>query len=79
MEIMSGGAGSEFKLSRMSKPGKDAKAAKSGGKEGKTPAVGGGGGGVGGAADDDKGKAGAADVLPVESPPVVRINIFCAP
>ncbi|XP_037543053.1 fer-1-like protein 6 [Nematolebias whitei] len=70
VEIMSGGAGSESKLSRMSKPVKDAKAAKSGGKDGKTPAVGGGGGGAGGAADDDKGKAGAADVLPVESPPV---------
>ncbi|XP_013885844.1 fer-1-like protein 6, partial [Austrofundulus limnaeus] len=72
VEIMSGGAGSESKLSRMSKPVKDAKAAKAGGKDGKTPAGGGGGSGAsGGAVDDDKGKAGAAEVLPVESPPVL--------
>uniref|UniRef100_A0A3Q3F5M2 Fer-1 like family member 6 n=1 Tax=Kryptolebias marmoratus TaxID=37003 RepID=A0A3Q3F5M2_KRYMA len=72
VEIMTGGAGSESKLSRMSKPVKDAKSVKAGGKDGKTPAGGGGGGGgPGGAADDDKGKAGAAEVLPVESPPVL--------
>lgn len=74
VEIMSGGAGSESKLSQMSKPVKDAKAVKAGGKDGKTPAGGGGSGGAGGAVDDDKGKAGAAEVLPVESPPVVRRN-----
>lgn len=74
VEILSGGSGSESKLSRMVKPLKDAKAGKGGGKDGKTPAGGGGGGAgaaAGGAADDDKGKAAAAEVLPVESPPAV--------
>ncbi|XP_068590271.1 fer-1-like protein 6 [Cebidichthys violaceus] len=73
VEIMSGGAGSESKLSKMMKPLKDAKAGKGGGKDGKTPAGGGGGGGAaagGAAAEDDKGKAVAAEVLPVEAPPV---------
>uniref|UniRef100_A0A3Q3F5Z8 Fer-1 like family member 6 n=1 Tax=Kryptolebias marmoratus TaxID=37003 RepID=A0A3Q3F5Z8_KRYMA len=37
VEIMTGGAGSESKLSRMSKPVKDAKSVKAGGKDGKTP------------------------------------------
>lgn len=73
MEILSGGTGSESKLSRMVKPVRDAKAGKAGGKDGKTPA-GGAGGAPGGAADDDKGKAAAAEVMPVESPPVVRGN-----
>ncbi|KAJ4921160.1 hypothetical protein JOQ06_022268 [Pogonophryne albipinna] len=50
VEILSGGTGSESKLSKMVK--KDAKAGKAGGK------------------DDDKGKAAAAEVLPVEPPPV---------
>nr|XP_040058215.1 LOW QUALITY PROTEIN: fer-1-like protein 6 [Gasterosteus aculeatus aculeatus] len=74
VEILSGGSGSESKLSRMVKPLKDAKAGKGGGKDGKTPAGGGGGGAgaaAGGAADDDKGKAAAAEVLPVESPPAL--------
>ncbi|XP_054603148.2 fer-1-like protein 6 isoform X3 [Nothobranchius furzeri] len=69
VEILSGGTGSESKLSQMMKPAKDAKAGKVAGKDGKTPA--GGGGSVGGAADDDKGKSGAAEVLPVEAPPVL--------
>uniref|UniRef100_A0A669EU56 Fer-1 like family member 6 n=1 Tax=Oreochromis niloticus TaxID=8128 RepID=A0A669EU56_ORENI len=55
VEILSGGTGSDSKLSRIIKPIKDAKAGKPGGKDGKTPA--GGAGGTGGAADDDKGKA----------------------
>ncbi|KAM6955134.1 fer-1-like protein 6 [Lycodopsis pacificus] len=66
VEIMSGGTGSESKLSRTVKPQKDAKAGKGGGKDGKTPA---GEGGGGGAAEDDKGKDVAAEVQPVESPP----------
>ncbi|KAI3356016.1 hypothetical protein L3Q82_017285 [Scortum barcoo] len=70
VEILSGGMGSESKL-RIIKPVKDAKAGKAGGKDGKTPAGGGAGGAAGGAADDDKGKAGAPEVLPVESPPVL--------
>ncbi|KAM4731898.1 fer-1-like protein 6 [Anableps anableps] len=72
VEILSGGTGSESKLSRMIKPVKDAKAGKAGGKDAKTP-VGGGGAGAGGgtgAADDDKSKAGAAEVLAVDPPPV---------
>ncbi|XP_054471398.1 fer-1-like protein 6 [Anoplopoma fimbria] len=71
VEILSGGSGSESKLSRVVKPLKDAKAGKGGGKDGKTPA-GGGGAAAGGAADDDKGKA--AEVLPVESPPVMNAD-----
>ena len=74
VEILSGGAGSESKLSRMIKPVKDAKAGKPGGKDGKTAA--GAGGAGGGAADDDKGKAAAAEVLPVVSPPQVRTSCF---
>ncbi|XP_069010516.1 fer-1-like protein 6 isoform X2 [Embiotoca jacksoni] len=74
VEILSGGTGSESKLSRMVKPVKDAKAGKAGGKDGKTPAGGGGGGGGGGAADDDKGKAAAAEVLPVEAPPALNAD-----
>uniref|UniRef100_A0A669B099 Fer-1 like family member 6 n=1 Tax=Oreochromis niloticus TaxID=8128 RepID=A0A669B099_ORENI len=66
VEILSGGTGSDSKLSRIIKPIKDAKAGKPGGKDGKTPA--GGAGGTGGAADDDKGKA-VAEVLPVDPPP----------
>ncbi|KAM4561262.1 fer-1-like protein 6 isoform 2-T2 [Fundulus diaphanus] len=69
VEILSGGTGPESKLSRMIKPVKDAKAVKTGGKDGKTPAGGGAGGGTG-AADDDKGKAGAPEVQPVDPPPV---------
>ncbi|KAM8750038.1 fer-1-like protein 6 [Acanthopagrus schlegelii] len=68
VEILSGGTGTEFKLTRIVKPMKDSKAGKAGGKDGKTPA-GGAGGAAGGAADDDKGKAVAPEVLPVESPP----------
>uniref|UniRef100_A0A669BLS9 Fer-1 like family member 6 n=1 Tax=Oreochromis niloticus TaxID=8128 RepID=A0A669BLS9_ORENI len=67
VEILSGGTGSDSKLSRIIKPIKDAKAGKPGGKDGKTPA--GGAGGTGGAADDDKGKA-VAEVLPVDPPPL---------
>uniref|UniRef100_A0A8C4E179 Fer-1 like family member 6 n=1 Tax=Dicentrarchus labrax TaxID=13489 RepID=A0A8C4E179_DICLA len=37
VEILSGGTGSESKLTRMVKPVKDAKAGKAGGKDGKTP------------------------------------------
>ncbi|XP_051259533.1 fer-1-like protein 6 isoform X2 [Dicentrarchus labrax] len=74
VEILSGGTGSESKLTRMVKPVKDAKAGKAGGKDGKTPAGGGAGGGAGGAADEDKGKAAAAEVLPVESPPELNAN-----
>ncbi|XP_047457611.1 fer-1-like protein 6 isoform X2 [Mugil cephalus] len=72
VEVLSGGTGSEFKLSTPLKTAKDTKAGKTGGKDGKTPAGGAGGGGAGGAADDDKGKAAAAEVLPVESPPVLN-------
>ncbi|XP_056245789.1 fer-1-like protein 6 [Seriola aureovittata] len=71
VEILSGGTGSESKLIRMIKPAKDTKAGKAGGKDGKTVAGGGAGGAAGGAADDDKGKALAAEVLPVESPSVL--------
>uniref|UniRef100_G3P0D3 Fer-1 like family member 6 n=1 Tax=Gasterosteus aculeatus aculeatus TaxID=481459 RepID=G3P0D3_GASAC len=39
VEILSGGSGSESKLSRMVKPLKDAKAGKGGGKDGKTPVM----------------------------------------
>lgn len=67
VEILSGGAGSESKLSWMIKPAKDAKAGKAGGKDGKTAA----GGAAGGAADEDKGKHVAPEILPVESPPGV--------
>ncbi|XP_067460357.1 fer-1-like protein 6 [Thunnus thynnus] len=74
VEILSGGAGSESKLRRMVKPLRDAKAGKAGGKDGKTPAGGGAGGAAGGAGDDDKGKAVAAEVLPVESPPVLNAD-----
>ncbi|XP_068602838.1 fer-1-like protein 6 [Brachionichthys hirsutus] len=66
VEILSGGAGTESKLLRMINPAKDPKAGKTGGKDGKTPA----GGAAGGAADDDKGRGVAAEVLPVESPPI---------
>ncbi|XP_038157296.1 fer-1-like protein 6 isoform X2 [Cyprinodon tularosa] len=64
VEILSGGTGSESKLSRMIKPVKDIKAGKAGVKDAKSPA--GGAGGGTGAADDDKGKA--AEVLPVDPP-----------
>jgi len=74
VEILSGGAGSESKISRMIKPVKDAKGGIAGGKDGKTPAGGGGGGGAGGAAEEDKGRAAAPEVLPVESPPAVRTS-----
>uniref|UniRef100_A0A8C9XCE9 Fer-1 like family member 6 n=1 Tax=Sander lucioperca TaxID=283035 RepID=A0A8C9XCE9_SANLU len=67
VEILSGGS-SESKL----RPLKDTKAGKVGGKDGKTPAGGGAVGAAGGAADDDKGKAVAPEVLPVESPPVLN-------
>ncbi|XP_026000584.1 fer-1-like protein 6 isoform X1 [Astatotilapia calliptera] len=70
VEILSGGTGSDSKLSRIMKPIKDAKAGKAGGKDGKTPA---GGAGTGGAADDDKGRA-AAEVLPVDPPPVLNAD-----
>uniref|UniRef100_A0A4W6G201 Fer-1 like family member 6 n=1 Tax=Lates calcarifer TaxID=8187 RepID=A0A4W6G201_LATCA len=68
VEILSGGAGAESKLSKMIKPTKDVKAGKAGGKDGKTAA--------GGAPpeDDDKGKNVAAEVLPVESPPVLNAD-----
>ncbi|MED6292009.1 Fer-1-like protein 6, partial [Characodon lateralis] len=70
VEILSGGTGTDSKLSWMIKPVKDAKAGKAGGKDAKTP-VGGAGGGTG-AAEDDKGKAGASEVLPVDPPPVLQ-------
>ncbi|KAM7406952.1 hypothetical protein PAMA_002925 [Pampus argenteus] len=76
VEILSGGAGSESKLSRMVKSVKD-KGGKAGGKDGKTAGGAGGAaaaGGGGGAPDDDKGKAVAAEVLPVESPPVMNAD-----
>uniref|UniRef100_A0A671Z1C4 Fer-1 like family member 6 n=1 Tax=Sparus aurata TaxID=8175 RepID=A0A671Z1C4_SPAAU len=75
VEILSGGTGTESKLIKIVKPMKDSKAGKAGGKDGKTPA-GGAGGAAGGAADDDKGKPVAPEVLPVESPPGVRKQIF---
>lgn len=73
MEILSGGTGSDSKLSHIVKPVKDAKAGKPGGKDGKMPA--GGGGGTGVSSDDDKGKA-AVEVLSVEPPPLVRGGFF---
>ncbi|KAM7380163.1 hypothetical protein PAMP_003476 [Pampus punctatissimus] len=80
VEILSGGAGSESKLSRMVKSVKD-KGGKAGGKDGKTAGGAGGAAGAagaaaggGGAPDDDKGKAVAAEVLPVESPPVMNAD-----
>uniref|UniRef100_A0A3P8TH69 Fer-1 like family member 6 n=1 Tax=Amphiprion percula TaxID=161767 RepID=A0A3P8TH69_AMPPE len=66
VEILSGGTGSESRLSRTVKPLKDVKAGKTGGKEVKT-----GGGGGGGGGEEEKGKAAAAELLPVESPPVL--------
>uniref|UniRef100_A0A7N6B2H0 C2 domain-containing protein n=1 Tax=Anabas testudineus TaxID=64144 RepID=A0A7N6B2H0_ANATE len=72
VEILTGGTGSESKLSRMIKPVKDAKAGKAGGKDGKSAAGAGAGGAAGGAADDDKGKPVAPEVLPVESPPELK-------
>ncbi|XP_035029738.2 fer-1-like protein 6 isoform X1 [Hippoglossus stenolepis] len=72
VEIMSGGTGSDS--GRMSKPVKDTKAGKAGGKDGKTGAGGAASGAAGGAADDDKGKTVAAEVLPVESPPALSAN-----
>lgn len=75
VEILSGGTGTESKLIKIVKPMKDSKAGKAGGKDGKTPA-GGAGGAAGGAADDDKGKPVAPEVLPVESPPGVRKQSF---
>nr|XP_046260385.1 fer-1-like protein 6 isoform X2 [Scatophagus argus] len=74
VEILSGGMGSESKLIRIVKHAKDTKSGKAGGKDGKTPAGGGAGGAAGGTADDDKGKAVAAEVLPVESPPVLKAD-----
>ena len=76
VEILSGGTGSESRLSRMIRPVKDAKAGKAGGKDGKAAAGGGAGGAAGGGADDDKGKAVAPEVLPVESPVVKRKKDF---
>ncbi|CAN9498589.1 unnamed protein product [Ophioblennius macclurei] len=75
VEILSGGTGSEFKVSRLAKPTKDAKAGKAGGKDGKGGTGGGGpGGGGGGGAEEDKGKAAAAEVLQVDSPPQINPN-----
>ncbi|GAA6219134.1 fer-1-like protein 6 [Lates japonicus] len=68
VEILSGGAGAESKVSKMIKPMKDVKAGKAGGKDGKTAA------GGGPPEDDDKGKTVAAEVLPVESPPVLNAD-----
>ncbi|XP_065818496.1 fer-1-like protein 6 isoform X1 [Labrus bergylta] len=72
VEILSGGTGSESKLSKLVKSVKDPKAGKAGGKDGKTAAGGGAGGAAGGAADDDKGKTVAAEVMPVEAPPEMK-------
>lgn len=69
VEILSGGTGSESKFLKVTKPTKDARGGKAAGKDAKTPA--GGGGAAGGAAEADKGTVVAAEVLPVESPPVV--------
>lgn len=77
MEIITGGMGSESKLLKIVKPLKDPKAGKAGGKDAKTPAGGGAAGGAaGGTADADKGQVGAAEVLPVEPPPVVGILLI---
>lgn len=74
VEIMSGGSGTESKLSQMVKSIKDPKAGKAAGKDGKAAGAGAAAGAPpgGGAADDDKGKPVPAEVLPVESPPTVR-------
>ncbi|XP_029936395.1 fer-1-like protein 6 [Myripristis murdjan] len=70
VEILSGGSGSESKLSRLVKPLKDGKATKTGGKEGKTASGGAGGTGpAGGAGEEERGKAVGAEVLPVDTPP----------
>ncbi|XP_054644140.1 fer-1-like protein 6 isoform X3 [Dunckerocampus dactyliophorus] len=76
VEILSGGTGSESKLARIIKPVKDAKLGKPASKDGKTPtsaSAGGGGGASGGTGDDDKGRA-AAEVLPVECPPMLHTD-----
>lgn len=72
VEIMSGGSGTESKLSQMVKSIKDPKAGKAAGKDGKAAGAAAGAPPGGGAADDDKGKPVPAEVLPVESPPTVR-------
>ncbi|XP_041663567.1 fer-1-like protein 6 [Cheilinus undulatus] len=73
VEILSGGTGSESKLSKMVKAVKDPKTAgKAGGKDAKTAAGGGAGGAAGGAADDDKGKT--AEVMPVEAPSMLNAD-----
>ncbi|XP_074551223.1 fer-1-like protein 6 [Halichoeres trimaculatus] len=72
VEILSGGTGSETKLSKMVKSVKDPKAAKAGAKDAKAAA--GAGGTAGGAADDDKGKSLPAEVMPVENPPVLNAD-----
>lgn len=76
MEILSGGMGSESKLLKIVKPTKDPKQAKTGGKDGKTPAGGGAQGpaAAGGAAEADKGQA--AEVMPVDAPPEVGTGFF---
>ncbi|XP_034534955.1 fer-1-like protein 6 [Notolabrus celidotus] len=74
VEILSGGTGSESKLSKMVKSVKDPKAGKAGGKDGKAAAGGGAGGAAGGTADDDRGKSVAAEVMPVDNPPVLNAD-----
>uniref|UniRef100_A0A3Q1FBX6 Fer-1-like protein 6 n=1 Tax=Acanthochromis polyacanthus TaxID=80966 RepID=A0A3Q1FBX6_9TELE len=72
VEILSGGTGSESKLSRTMKPLKEVKAGKTGGKEVKTGGgAAAGGGGAGGGGEEDKGKAAGAELLPVEPPPAL--------
>ncbi|KAF7653671.1 hypothetical protein LDENG_00080210 [Lucifuga dentata] len=68
--------GTESQHSQLARPLKDSKPGKPGGKEAKTAAGGAAGtGGAGpGAAEDDKGKAVAPEVLPVESPPEVNTD-----
>ncbi|XP_034042017.1 fer-1-like protein 6 [Thalassophryne amazonica] len=71
VEFLSGGARSESKLSRLVKPVKDSKTGKPVGKDIKPPAGGPVGGVAGGATEEDKGKAVAPEVLPVESPSAI--------
>lgn len=75
MEILSGGMGAESKLLKI-KPTKDPKQAKTGGKDGKSPAGGGtqAAAAAGGAAEAEKGQA--AEVMPVEAPPEVQTGFF---
>ncbi|CAJ1079021.1 fer-1-like protein 6 [Xyrichtys novacula] len=74
VEILSGGTGSESKLTKMIKSVKDPKAGKAGGKDGKAAAGAAAGGAAGGAPEDDKGKPAPAEVMPVDNPPVLNLD-----